>query len=64
VAACKSNFSTLAAVARALGGIPEATFGAVEAMSGGADTRVVAGYLLFLCARLLSHRREEAGLKP
>ena len=30
------------------------------ASSGGPDAKVVAGYLLFLCARLLCHRREDA----
>jgi hypothetical protein len=31
------------------------------AASGGPDAKVVAGYLLFLCARLISHRREVGG---
>ena len=44
-----------------VGGVPELTFGPADvASSGGPDAKVVAGYLLFLCARLLCHRRDDA----
>lgn len=60
-AACKANFKLASEVCRALGGVPELTFGPADvASSGGPDAKVVAGYLLFLCARLLCHRREDA----
>ena len=63
-AACKANFKLASDVCRALGGVPELTFGPSDvASAGGPDAKVVAGHLLFLCARLLCHAREECAAR-
>ena len=65
-AACEHNFDIVRGLCAALGDVPEPTFGPADVARGGGggpDGKVVAGYLLFLCARLLGHRTEGAAAR-
>ena len=42
-----------------MGGVPDPNFGGADDVAP--DANVVAGHLLFLCARLTRYREEEAG---
>ena len=57
-AAVASNFALAAKARDAMGGVPDPNFGGADDVAP--DARVVAGHLLFLCARLTRYREEEA----
>ena len=56
--AIASNFALAAAARDAMGGVPDPNFGGADDVTP--DANVVAGHLLFLCARLTRYREEEA----
>ena len=56
--AIASNFALAAAARDAMGGVPDPNFGGADDVAP--DANVVAGHLLFLCARLTRYREEEA----
>ena len=56
--AIASNFALAAAARDAMGGVPDPNFGGADDVT--LDANVVAGHLLFLCARLTRYREEEA----